>query len=275
MSGSSGYNSLQVTLDKKMQHGLSMLANYTWSKSIDDLPYSVKVGNTEDINVGESYVYPLYPSGASNMPAGAYPTNIKALDHGVSDLNHSHVISVSYTYILPKLNNRNGLLKAIANGWRTNGLLQRHSGDALTLTAGTDSSATGLSQERAQQNSSVAPYANWKSDLGNCTAGTSCHNWFSTGAFSTPTNQGPGTGFGTVNKGAFTGPAYTNWDAAVVRQFPIFRETNLEFRAEYFDVLNHTELGNPNLVSSNAAFGTIKSTAGGPRIAQFALKYTF
>ena len=276
MTGSGGYNSLQVTLDKKMSHGVSFLANYTWSKSLDNLPYSVKVGNTEDINVGESYVYPQFPAGASNMPAGSYVTNIQALDHGISDLDHRSVISVSYGYQLPKLRNGNRVLKYAANGWRTNGLVQRHTGDALTVYAGTDSSATGLAQERGQRNYSVAPYtANWQTDLGNCAAGTQCHNWFTTGAFSTPLNTGPGTGFGNVVKGSTFGPAVTNWDGSVARTFSVYRESNLEFKAEYFDVLNHTILGNPNITTSNAAFGTIKGTQGGPRIAQFALKFIF
>jgi len=41
-----------------MQHGLSLLANYTWSKSYDDLPQATRVSNTEDLNAGASYVYP-------------------------------------------------------------------------------------------------------------------------------------------------------------------------------------------------------------------------
>ena len=93
-----------------------------------------------------------------------------------------------------------------------------------------------------------------------------------------PVQSGPGTGFGNVIKGSLRGPGVTNWDGAVVRSFPIYRESQLQFRAEYFDVLNHTILGNPNTqnpISSSTTFGTITRTQGGPRIAQFALKYTF
>jgi hypothetical protein len=61
----------------------------------------------------------------------------------------------------------------------------------------------------------------------------------------------------------------------LARTFPIYRETDLEFRVEYFDVLNHTELGNPNTTTTNAAFGTITGLKGGPRIGQFSLKYLF
>jgi hypothetical protein len=81
-----------------------------------------------------------------------------------------------------------------------------------------------------------------------------------------------------VVKGSLRGPGYTNWDAAVIRTFPIWRESNLQFRAEYFDVLNHTELSNPsvsNPIGSSTSFGTITGTQGGPLIAQFALKVSF
>ena len=80
-------------------------------------------------------------------------------------------------------------------------------------------------------------------------------------------------------KGSLRGPGFTNWDAAVVRSFPVYRETNMEFRAEYFNVLNHTKLGNPNVadpVSSSTSFGTITATnpsTDSQRIAQFSLKY--
>ena len=79
-------------------------------------------------------------------------------------------------------------------------------------------------------------------------------------------------------KGTLRGPGYTTGMRRVVRTFPIYRETNMEFRAEYFDVLNHTKLNNPNTsnpIGSSTSFGTITSTQGGPRIGQFSLKYVF
>ena len=163
------------------------------------------------------------------------------------------------------------------NGWRTSGLIQTHSGDSLTAVTNTDNSLTGLTQDRAQQDLTKPAYKKG-SGLGDCPAGKSCINWLNNAAFSIPANTGPGTGFGNVVKGSLRGPGYTNWDGAMVRSFPIVRETNLEFRAEYFDLLNHTELANPNVktpTSSSTSFGTITSTYGGPRIAQFSLKYTF
>ncbi|HEY1253535.1 MAG TPA: hypothetical protein VGF01_02000, partial [Terracidiphilus sp.] len=86
-----------------------------------------------------------------------------------------------------------------------------------------------------------------------------------------------GTGYGNVVKGSLRGPGVTNWDGAVLRSFPVYRGSEFVFRAEYFDLLNHTELGNPNTsyTASNKAFGTITGTQGGPRIGQFSLKYIF
>jgi len=169
------------------------------------------------------------------------------------------------------------VLQAVANGWRTSGLIQRHSGDALTAYMGSDNSLTGLSQDRAQRDFTQSAYAQVPGG-GNCTPGKPCVTWLNKAAFSTPLQSGPGTGYGNVMKGSLRGPVYTNWDGAVVRTFPIYRETDMEFRVEYFNMVNHTKLGDPEVRQSQATFGTI--TASNPstdaeRIAQFSLKYVF
>jgi hypothetical protein len=279
MIGNAHYNSFQATLIKKMSHGLQLLANYTWSKSYDDMPQATRDSNTEDINAGESYVYPLYPSNAVNIPAAALVPDIKALDRGVSDIDHPQAFSVSYEWSPPKFNNGDRILRAIVNDWRTSGLVQSHSGDALTTWMGSDNSSTGLTQDRAQRDFSQSAYLKSKIDGGDCAAGKFCESWLNPSAFSVPLNSGPGTGFGNVVKDTLRGPRYTVWNAALVRTFPVFRESNLEFRMEYFDVLNHTILNNPstsNPISSSTSFGTITGENGaGPRIGQFALKYKF
>ena len=287
MIGNANYNSLQLTLSKKMSRGLSLMANYTFSKSLDDMPQATRVSNTEDLNAGESYVFPLYPADAAGIPAGARVQDIKALDRGLSDIDHPHVASFSYVYELPKWNGGNAFLRYLANGWLTSGAIAHRSGDALTAVANSDISLTGLGQDRAQRDFTKPVYLK-SVGAGKCTAGKSCVNWFNPAALSTPVNSGPGTGFGNVTKSSFRGPAYTNWDGAVVRSFKVYRETNLQFRAEYFNVLNHTLLGNPQIRTTDPAFGTIQALSGallqgsqgivsntGPRIAQFALKYTF
>ena len=277
MAGNSNFNSLQATMEKRMSHGLSLLANVTWSKSYDDMPQASRVGNTEDLNAGSSYVYPLYPDNATNIPAAARVSDIKALDRGLSDIDHPLAISVSYMWDLPKMRGGNAALRFIANGWSTSGLIQHRSGEALTAYMGTDQSLTGLSQDRAQQDFSKPAYSRDAGGAGDCPAKT-CVNWFNNAAFSVPANTGPGTGFGNIVKGSLRGPGQSVWHAAMARSFRLHGErATLQFRAEYFNVLNHTLLNNPsvsNPVGSSTSFGTITGT-GDPRIAQFALKFVF
>jgi hypothetical protein len=284
MIGDAHFNSLQATVQKRMSHGLQFLANYVWSKSYDDMPQATRVSNTEDLNAGESYVYPLYPAGATNVPAASYVGDIKALDRGVSDIDHPQVFSLSFEWATPKLNNGARVLRTLVNDWRTSGTVQSHSGNALTAYTSSDNSATGLSQDRAQRDFTQAGYSVSKILGGNCsttipagrTAPTPCETWLNRSAFSVPTNTGASTGFGNVVKDSLRGPRYTVWNGALVRTFPLYHDTNLDFRMEYFDVLNHTILNDPNTSITSSSFGTISGENGaGPRIGQFALKYNF
>jgi len=178
---------------------------------------------------------------------------------------------------LPKLHNGYVMLRAVVNGWHTDGLVQVHSGDALTAWVGSDVSATGLTQDRMQRNYTLPAYSRSAGNVGTCAVaqpGKSCVNWINSTAFTTPVNTGAGTGFGNIVKGSLRGPRYTNWNGSLVRTFPVYRESSLEFRMEYFDVLNHTELNNPDMKGVDTGFGAITGEAG-PRIGQFALKFNF
>jgi hypothetical protein len=277
MIGNAHYNSLQATLEKRMSHGLSFLVNYTWSKSYDDL---AQTNANNDINSTQSYVYPLYPANATGIPATSYVSDIKALDRGLSDIDHTHVVSASSIWEIPKLHVGNRYLEAVTNGWRVSGIFIRRSGDTLTATAGQDVSLTGLGQDRALRNFSLAMYSRDANNAGDCGSAAHCRNFLNPAAFSVPVNTDATHGFGNVIKDSIRGPGFTNIDASVVRTFPIYRETALDFRVEHFNLFNHTELGDPALsspLSSSTSFGTITSLAAnaGPRIAQFALKYVF
>jgi hypothetical protein len=82
-------------------------------------------------------------------------------------------------------------------------------------------------------------------------------------------------------KGALVGPQYADWDASLTRKLPITERANLQFRAEYFNLMNHTNFGDPNS-TVNSTFGQITSTTSqnaditnDPRIAQLSLKLVF
>jgi hypothetical protein len=251
MSGNESYNSLQATIQQRLSSGLSFTANYTFSKAIDTLPYLT--GDTTTSNgPGAPYVYPVY-----------FP-KYKSLDIGPSDFDRQSVFSASYVWIFPRLSGGERAVRAIVNGWQTTGIVQLQSGSPLTITAGSDRSQTALLQDRAQWNGQT-PYG-----AGACKTSAGCKNYFNPSVFSLPSAGN----FGNVVKGSFRGPGYANWDAGLFRTFPIREETRLEFRAEYFNLLNRDNLSNPVTAVSSAGFGSIKGAIS-PRIAQFSAKLLF
>jgi hypothetical protein len=82
--------------------------------------------------------------------------------------------------------------------------------------------------------------------------------------------------YGNTGKGAFNGPAFIGWDVGVLKNFALSpgERFRLQFHAEFFNVLNHTNLNNPTTAANSANFGNIQSAAD-PRIGQLALKFLF
>ena len=269
--GNSNYNALQLSAEQRMRYGLTVLANLTWSKSLDSQPWnqaSTSIGNNN------SYVYPFY-----------FP-NFKSLDYGPSDFDHRIISAISYVYAVPKvLNDAPKAVQYIVNDWETSGLFQFRSGDPLTIwSSSTNVSGSDQNRDRAVQTGPA--YASTA-----CAATTAkCKPYLNQSSFVNPTYAGSlvASSYGTVKKGSFTGPRYVDWDASIARKFPVYKEgTYLQFRAEYFNLMNHTNLGDPNttVTAANGSFGRILSTNpqnwGGtyttndPRIAQFSLKLVF
>lgn len=245
--GNSNYHSLQLSLQQRLANGLTVTANYTWSKAMDTLPY--QYGDQL------SYVYPV------NYP------NFRSLDIGLSNFDRRHVFSGSYVWRLPKWTTAALPVRILLDGWQTTGIVKIQSGDALTVTSSADASGSAITQDRAQYNGSAA-YAG-----GSCASSSGpCRRWLNSSSFAQPAYGS----FGNVRKGQFVGPGYVNWDGGLFREFPIYRETNLLFRAEYFNVLNHTNLNDPVTDVNATGFGNVISNGSRtPRIAQLSLKYRF
>ena len=112
----SNYNALQLTAEKRFQHGLSVLANYTWSKAIDDL------GWTNPFN--------------------------RSFDRAVSGTDLPHNFKFSNVWEIPKLGVR-GAAGKLVNGWMLNSLVVWQSGFAMTISSGRDNSFSGVGRDRA------------------------------------------------------------------------------------------------------------------------------
>ena len=251
MGANASYHSLQATVQQRLSHGLYFLFNYTFSKGLDNVPYA---SNNSFAQPGQSYVLPVYTPG------------YKSLDVGRSDFDRRHNLSASYLYTLPSLRTGPRYLHILTNGWNMSGIVQVSSGPPLTITSSADLSATGLLKDRATVIPGVQPYG-----PGGCshTVGP-CIDYINPGAFGLPA---PGTA-GNVRKGYLQAPGYTDWDTGLQKFFDITERYRFQFRAEYFNVLNHTNLSAPSSGRSSASFGGITASSDA-RIAQLALKFLF
>ena len=246
----SGYNSLQLTAQKRYSRGLTILANYTWSKSIDTLPY----------NQGITGV-----SAGSNSPIPWNFPGRHQYDRGPSEFDHTQRFVVSYVYDLPKLAKTNALVRTIAGGWQLTGILTYQTGGPLTILAGKDQSQTGIGADRANYLGGN-PYGS-----GACGSSGPCVNYLVPSVFGLPETGA----YGNVGKGLLRGPDLFNWDTGLFKEFPIAGErVRLQFRGEFFNAANRKNFNNPNVTQSASGFGSITS-AQDPRIGQLALKLAF
>lgn len=257
--GIAKYNSLQMSLRARLAKSLNGFVNYTWSKATDNNAFGSSV---TAVVPGSSYVLPIYEP------------NYKRLDTGPADYDHRNVLSVSYVWLLPEWHGGNAGLRYLVNGWQTNGIFSFRSGDPLTVN-GLNVDGTGLGRDRAVWNGRN-PYAGTA-----CVSHTNC-TWLNPAVFSPNPSYTTNLAltYGNIAKGSFVGPHYADWDASVIRIFPIHEAFQAEFRAEFFNVLNHTNLGDPQVNYSNLSnFGTITSTVnptlGDSRIGQLSLKVEF
>jgi hypothetical protein len=234
------YHSLQTSLSKRYNNGFTFMLAYTYGKLLDY--YSAT-------NLGQT------PQDPSNQRG----------DRGRSDFDRRHVFAGSIVYQIPFYKNVNPALRAIFSDWGVNSLVQLSTGNPFTVTTGRDASLTGVGFDRP--NIVGIPYRSYasKTDM--------LSRFFNTSAF---TANLPGS-YGNAGRNILTGPGLANVNLSLVRSFPITeRLGKVQFRSEFFNALNHTNFGQPdgNLANASTSFGTI-TTAGDPRIMQFALRYQF
>jgi len=197
-----------------------------------------------------------------------------ARDKGVCSYDITHVVRFNGTYALPFKNN------VLLRGWQISGITSFSTGLPLNITTGYDE-ATGGSlyalANRPNLNTGFTP---------NPIVGT-VNQWFNPAAFSMPA---PGT-LGNLGKNTVRGPSFASTDVSLVKRTPIRKISevfNVEFRAEFFNVFNHTNLGLPvatmfqqtgtgaaTSFRVNPTAGLITTEVGTPRQLQLALKFVF
>jgi hypothetical protein len=213
----------------------------------------------------------------SNATA-ANPQNIYNLstEHGPSsfDIKLLNVTSVVYDLPFGKgrkyWSNMNPVTDALFGGWQVNGINTANSGPPINVyySPSTANDVTGLTAEYRGQ-------AILRPDV-SCTptsqsTAQSLLTYFAGCTFTTPPPNAP---FGNLGRNAFRGPGLEQWDLSVNKYFNIRESIRLQFRSEFFNVLNHTNFGVPNQQSNSSAFGTITNAYPARQI-QFALKLLF
>lgn len=245
------FNALEATLKRRMSEHLSLTVAYTYSKSLDDIPQG---GGDNDIGADSPSTLPW------NNP------NRHTFDYGPSNFDHTHRLVGSYVYHLPDFKKTNVLVRNVIGGWETSGILTFQTGGVFTVTAGVDASLTGLGQDRGYRVPGVNPFQS-----GGCGKNTAtyCSSFLNPAAFNQPA---PGT-FGNVSKNSFRGTNSFNADGGLFKNFSA-EFVKFQFRAEFFNVLNHVNFNNPNSSVNAANFGNVTGGSG-PRVGQLALKMTF
>jgi hypothetical protein len=167
------------------------------------------------------------------------------------------------------------LARILFGDWQLSTIVGYRTGNHFTALGGTDSSLTGIKQDRAN----IIGDPNSGSCPNGAPVGTSTC-WFNTSAF---VNAAAGA-FGNVGRNTLEGPGFLTFNTGLSRQFKIREGQNLMLRGEAFNLLNHPNFANP--VATNAGLGTaanppaaqfgrITSTLGSPRVLQLAAKYIF
>lgn len=235
------YNALEATLNHRM-HGLELLASYTYSKSIDQ-----SAGLPEPVN-------PVDPS----------------LSRGLSAFDMRHNVVTSFHYRVPEFTSK-GLLHAIASGWGVAGIARFTSGLPVTLLNNNDTSLLGTIPNGINNNGVDTP--KWSGGALHLNTNPRGAAVFDASQFTLPAL---GT-LGNARRRFFSGPGMESLDVALSRNFLVNDNRALEFRAEAFNVFNHTQFFGASAVEGNISSGSFGQAVSAmpPRLMQLALRYRF
>ncbi len=271
-SGRSNYNSLQASFEKRFAKGLQFQASYTYAHSLD-IASNANLGPTQNNSDFRDFRNPQ-------------------AEYGNSDFDVRHRFVLNSIYELPFghgkhfLGSATGFENQVFGGWQIANILSVSTGNWYTVLdsngnfANADGGAGGVSQRPdlvGDPNKAGTVPGN-----SGCAAPDKIHTpaaWFNTCAFADPALGS----FGDVGRNTIQAPGYKTWDFSVFKFFHTSERTNLEFRAEFFNLPNHTNFlfassgpqnGNNATVLGTTQFGSL-TAARAPRQIQFALRFSF
>jgi hypothetical protein len=258
-AGQSTYNGLSVRVEHRFAGGLYFLNSFTWSKAL---------GNTEQ---------------ALEVLPGQPVANVQnvynlAAERGPSSFDVKLMNVTSLVWQLPfgrgrKFGaNTHPILDAVFGGWELNTINSANTGLPVNVVY-TPSAANDATSRIPDYRGLSVQRPNLVGDPAGASGPASIDQYFNRNAFAIPSANAP---FGNLSRNAFRTPDFSQWDLGVNKDFriPVREGMRLQFRSEFFNVLNHTNFVAPTADITNAAFGTIRSTYI-PRQIQFALKLIY
>jgi outer membrane receptor protein involved in Fe transport len=260
-TGNSSYNALWATANKRLSRGLQFNTSYTWSKSID---YNSL--NSQGVVAQDSY-------------------NLRD-SRGLSDFDARHRFVVSSIYDLPFKGNE------LIKGWQLGTIFQAQSGNPINIVTNI-ATITGVATVRPDLIRPVTTTGNptqWFSNAVVCdpriitsTIANDPRICSNGAAFALPFSPSGVPHFGNLGRNVFIGPGFNNLDFSIIKNTMLGETARLQFRAEFFDILNHANFGQPGRTATpgSTSFGVITNTrfatgdSGSSRQIQFALKLNF
>ncbi len=249
-TGFSSYNGFQASLIRQVSKGLHANVQYTFGHVID--------------NVEDQGSFATEPQDNNNIKAER--------GNGSGDIRHNFTFSGIYDIPMGRgysfLESSPAPVRLLASGWQVTALGLFHSGVADTIYIATN---TYGNEDYVNQRPNVVP------GVGYYAPHKSWRSWFNPNAWSLPAN---GT-FGNSSRNTVYGPTFKQIDTSLIKQTPLGGDRNIEFRAEFFNVLNHPNFAEPDTYYGTEGFGQTFNTFGATigfgtsRQIQFALKYSF
>lgn len=255
----SSYNALEASLRQRFSHGVSFLMSYTFSKTLDD---------ASSFNMTGSAAKPV----AGENDLAQDPFNLAA-ERGRSLFDSRHRLVLSYQWLIPVWRQPHGWYQHALGSWQLNGIVTAMSGTPFTVFDSNDVSQQGGAPEitgfSANRPDSVPGQ--------NPNAGPRTPNaWVNAAAFQriTPNPLSPVQQFGTAGRNIAQGPGYVDWDFSAFKSFPVTEGKEFQFRAEFFNFLNHPNFHLPDSDISSPTFNHILEAQASREI-QLALKFLF
>ncbi|MEZ5351306.1 MAG: TonB-dependent receptor [Bryobacteraceae bacterium] len=236
--GLSNYNAFQLSAEKRMSAGLSLLLGYTWAHAID--------------NVGTEF------GGGSGTPQDR---RCRSCDRSNSSFDLRHRFTLSYTYRAPFFRDAQGWTKTALGGWQFNGITTLQTG--LPFTPGlANANTNGAGGSRPDSTGVDATLDSSQRTI---------RRWFDPAQFTRPNE----IRFGNLGRNTLFGPGRVNFDLSMFKDFAIRERGKLQFRAEAFNLFNTPQFAQPNATIGASNAGVISGIVGNPRQLQLALRLQF